>query len=190
MSNIHKKRSYKKAIIDNKKPRQNLGEVFIYRSEKKDIIEINDKFIETAKPSCVQSLLTSVRDRVNKYENTFFQTCGATDTTDQVFLDQIESVDDLTYKCVNIARWRRGFGFVFLQLSLKDKGSARTTVFVTNTVHHSATSFGTTPGPGQAQQLLNEYLNDTDKVLSDICTLKEYHSTEKTASLLLEEMQK
>lgn len=182
----------------SKRPRQNLGEVYIYRSEKKDIIEIDDKFIDQIEPICVQSLLTSVRDRINAYENAFSQTCdcvcdcdhNSDDHTDQKFLDQIEIVDDLTYKCVNIARWRRGFGFVFLQLSLKNKGMARTTVFVTNTVHHSAVSFGTTPGPDQAQQLLDEYLNDTVKVRSDIDDLKKYNLTKKTSKALLAKMQK
>jgi hypothetical protein len=192
----NKKRSIEDSTIDSKRPRQTLpGAVFIYKSDSTDIIEINDEMIEMIDLPCVQSLLTSVRDRINAYENAFHQTSDlkpnpVSGSNDQLFLDQIETVDDLTYKCVNIARWRRGFGFVFLQLSLKNKGMARTTVFVTNTVHHSAVSFGTTPGAEQAQQLLDEYLNNNEKVLADINDLKQYHLTNKTSRVLLKNMQK
>jgi hypothetical protein len=92
--------------------------------------------------------------------------------------------DDIVFCFPRIARWRRGTAYVVLQISAKNKGTARITMYVTNTIHHHATSFGTTPDIGHANDIRREYLADRDTVIGDLTRLCATHPTRVRADEL------
>lgn len=83
---------------------------------------------------------------------------------------------------VSVGKWRRGFGFVFLQISEKNGGTARVSAFTTDTVHHSAVSFGTTPNADHVLELIKLYLSNIEQVESGLLILMKNHHTTKHVS--------
>lgn len=156
------------------------GSVFLYKSSKLE--ELTGEFIQSIKIQNVQNLLISIYNQINTYEKAHY-----TQNTKEIkCVEEINTLKDITYKCVNISHWRRGFGFVFLQLSMKDEGQIRVISLVTNTIHHKGGSFSTEPNIKHAKKILKEYMNNKTQVLVDIESLMEHHSTEKTSDELLE----
>lgn len=160
------------------RPRRRVGDIFMYRSETNDLIKFNNKLIKNIKISSVCDVMKSIRDHINTFVS------DASLENEKTLTENIEIVDDITYKCVKVARWRRGTGFIFLQISSKDSGNARVSVYVTNTIHHYAECFGTTPGADEANLILTEYLADVKCVSTDLQSLKDHHTTECTVEYL------
>lgn len=171
-----------------------LGDIFYYERTRDDegtrsfsqvkvtdayIKEVGDKISET-----VAKLITQIIYIIKFYERHHFSGYIEADK----YLNQIFTVDDVVFKCVSLGTWRRGFGFAFLQISNQNDGQARIVCYSTNTVHHSAICFGTTPDVKDTEMILSEYLKDKQKVLADISNLKRHHDTQKDADELLEKM--
>ena len=153
-----------------------IGDVFFYQSSKDILVKVDDMYIATNNIPSVQKLLKNIRDGINQIElnSKYFE--------EEKYKHNIEIISDIVYKCVSISKWRRGQGFVFLQISSKNSGTARVTVFTTNTIHHSSASFGTVPGSQDAKKLLTDYLQNKSKVIADIELLKNIHPTQRSAS--------
>ena len=75
-----------------------------------------------------------------------------------------------------------------LQISNKNGGYARITVFTTNTVHHFANCFGTTPREAEANGLLQNIqgFESRQLIIDELAKLKTYHQTEKSVDELIE----
>jgi hypothetical protein len=67
-----------------------------------------------------------------------------------------------------------------------NSGNARISVYVTNSIHHVGTSFGTKPEYNEAIELLNEYLSNTKIIKNDIQLLKTEHQTTNSVDELYE----
>jgi hypothetical protein len=154
------------------------GSIFIYEGKNKKLIPLDDSYIQGIRVTSVRKVLGIIRNKIIDHETKQLDPCG-----------QIFTAEDVTFCFVEIGRWRRGSGFVCLQISIKNKGMARAIVFTTNVIHHSATCFGTTPDVQEASELLNQYLADQDRVIKDLTKLKQSHPTSVSAEKLLACMQ-
>jgi hypothetical protein len=159
--------------------RKRVGDVFLYTTKNDDIINIDHKFINNIGVASVRKLLTAISNHITEFEK------NANPKDEDELMNLIGTTEDITYKCVKIARWRRGTGFIFLQLSSMNEGTARVSVFVTNTRHHTAECFGTEPKSPEAKKILNEYLKDGKNVLKDLQILKDNHTTTLSIDYLL-----
>lgn len=99
---------------------------------------------------------------------------------------KITRINDVTYKFVSIGRWRKGFGFVVLQLSNLNGGNARLSAYVTDTVHHTGEGIGTIPEYAEGMEIVSKYLANSRKVKNDIALLKAEHQTVKSVDELYE----
>jgi hypothetical protein len=138
---------------------------------------IDDEYIKNINVNSVKSLLTNIKQHVEAYDMSQLEITNVT-----------FAVDDIVYKCVHDSRWRRGSGFLFLQLSDKNGGSLRLTAYTTNTIHHSAICFGTVPQIGEVNDMIKKYMLNKSNLLTTINTLKRYHKTNHSAEKLMREM--
>jgi hypothetical protein len=158
--------------------------IFHYRSDRKDIKKLDDEYIEFIGIDTVQTMLINIRAQITDAE------LKKSELVDAAFIKNIGISGDVVYKCVKISRgWRRCSAYVFLQISNRNKGPARAVVFVTDTIHHSAICFGTTPREREAQEFLDTYLKDKENLLADLTLLKKSHGTERSAFDLLKNIQ-
>jgi hypothetical protein len=156
--------------------------LFMYDSTKNELMTIDDTFIDNITIASVSDVLKNIREFVKNVESNPY-------SREKEHLENIFICQDITFKCIAIHRWRRGFGFVFLQISLKNGGSSRMTVFTTDTVHHSASSFGTTPTASHAKSILSEQIHDTEKITEHIEILRQLHETQVSTADLVKNIQ-
>jgi hypothetical protein len=153
-----------------------LGDIYLYQSDQKTITKI-EEIIEKIDVFSVKNMLRDVHDQIASYESNRY------DIESLEF--PIKKSEDIMYKCVKFDSYRGGSVYAFLQISMKDGGTARVVIFVTNTRHHSGACFGTTPTQKEAQEHLNKYLKDQERVLEDLTKLKRSHLTQRTPRQLL-----
>jgi hypothetical protein len=139
------------------------------------IVAMTDKHIENITVKSVQKMLRDVRLQITSFENSGY--------TPDSFLRKLTQIDDIVFTIVDIGKWRRGSTYLVLQISGKDKGLARLSVYTTDTIFHSA--WGTTPDIEQAEKMISDYLGSGEKVLNDMKFLKKLHDTKKTELELL-----
>jgi len=142
------------------------GNVYLLDNNKKTIEKIN-VVIEGISTNTVKHLLETVRDDIVAFEKPHDYTNGISTgggcvdgkyIGDAALLRKVKQSGDIVYMCVQIYHWRRGFGFVYLQISEMDGGNARLFACVTDTIHHSAFCFGTTPDAENAVGMIRDYV--------------------------------
>lgn len=159
------------------------GDLFLYQTTSNNLVKVDDQYIESVPVVVVQDLLRTIRFSVAEYESLVYK-------DEEKFMDTIRSCSDVVFKCIDVHHWRKGFAFVFLQISWKDGGSARLTVFTTNTVHHSSDCFGTAPpNASDAKSVLVSHISDKRQVIQELEILKLYHATEVSANDLATKIQ-
>ena len=158
------------------------GSLFLYNASADRLVEVDDQYIEEVMVSTVQRILHHIRSSVKDFESSPYK-------DEEDLINDVKTFDDVVIKCVGVYRWRRGFGFVFLQISHKNGGSARISVFTTNTVHHSASSFGTVPSASEAKCLLQQHVGDAATMIADLKVLKQSHTTKVSAIDLAKNIQ-
>ena|SRR5579872_7540165 len=144
-------------------------------------ILVNDDYLMHVTVDSVRKLLENITNDIKNFEL-------STSLSESMIKGQVKIVDDITYSCVCVGKWRRGFGYLYLQLSEKNKGSLRLAAYTTNTIHHSAQCFGTTPDIDNVKDLISDYLRNPSNILNDIAKLRNCHSTKKEVKVLLDEM--
>jgi len=147
-------------------------------------VTVDDNYLKNCKVRTVKNMLTNIINVINFYETDH----SLKYKEKEEYVRQIFIEDDVTYKCVEIGLWRRGFGFVFLQISKQNEGQVRIVCYSTNTIHHSAECFGTTPDIEEIDRLISDYLGNEQRVLKDISDLKLQHTTQKDSDQLLKEI--
>ncbi len=158
------------------------GSLFLYDVSTDGLVRVDDQYIEGVEVLTVQRILDHIRSSVRDFESDPYK-------DEEELINDVKTFDDVVIKCVGVYRWRRGFGFVFLQISHKNDGSARLSVFTTNTVHHSAASFGTVPSASEAKSLLQQHVGDPAKLIADLKVLKQSHVTKVSAIDLAKNIQ-
>jgi len=166
---------------DNNAPNKT-SNIYLYLRRTNNLVNV-DEYISSCDIKSVTDLLGEIKKKINVIEQP-----GRYVSDDKIIGHKIFS-DDIVCMCVNIYRWRRGFGFVFLQISGKNEGSARISAFTTDTVHHSATCFGTTPDAEHASDMIDGYLGDPNQVDNDLYILKQSHYTAKNVFTLRTDME-
>lgn len=167
-------------MTDTKK----LGDVYYCDTTTKQLELVAQPFINRLNRITLTagSLATSIRNEILNFER---QNLNG-HISDEEIEKNIIHINDVTYKFVSVGRWRRGFGYVILQLSNLNGGNARITVYVTNSVHHTGGGFATTPGCDEAMKLVNDYIANVKIVKDDITKLKTEHQTVKSVDELYE----
>jgi len=167
-------------MTDTKK----LGDVYYFDTSSKQLELVAQPFINRLNRITLTAglLATSIKNDILGFEIKNLNGYAS----DEEIEKKITHINDVTYKCVSVGRWRRGSGFVILQLSNLNDGNARISVYVTNSVHHTGGGFATTPGRDESVGLLEEYLANSRKVKNDIELLKTEHQTAKSVNELYE----
>lgn len=173
----------KKMFPSTKKPKTHNDIFFLQKGE---LIVVNDSMIDGQPIDTVKNILSNIRKNIIVLEN------SNTEKKENETMTQIHVADDVVYKFVKINRWRRGTGFLCLQISsnkesripTKPIGCARLCCFTTNTIHHPAFSFGTTPGVDEAKQMIMDYI-ESEQIIDDLNELKLSHPTKLSAKTLL-----
>jgi hypothetical protein len=152
---------------------------------------VNDDYIAKVSNTVVQKLLSAIKKKINHYETYELKPYDQKETDRKVpdNLKNITKVDDVVFSIKHIGRYRRGYTYAVLQISSKDNGTLRLSVYTTDTVFHDGQSFGTTPDVSQAADTIVEYFNNIQEILEAIEALKKNHPTKKTAKELLENIQ-
>ena len=159
------------------------GELFQYRSTSDDLVKVDDPYIDSIPVHSVQCILRTIRNAITKFESVRYNLAN-------IFTNIIETYEDVVFRCTAIHRWRKGFAFVFLQISQKNGGSARITVFTTTTVHHLSDCFGSAPpSAADAKSVLVQHTGNIAQLVKDLENLKQYHDTKITASDLAKNIQ-
>ncbi len=160
----------------------------IYFLQNKKLLIVNDSMIETRSVATVRDILLNIKKKIIVLEH--YNSQNKTEEPDNM-MKEIYIQDDVVYKFVKMNRWRRGTGFLCLQISsnkesrIKDKpmGCARICCFTTDTIHHDAFSFGKTPDVDDAMFMINHYV-ESDQIIVDLNELKTHHPTELSAETL------
>jgi hypothetical protein len=154
-----------------------LGNIFYYNSSNKNLILLNDEYISTIKIPSVTNMLKTIQKNIIYYEQNAYKFSKPT--------DEIYVSDDIFFKFIKFGKWRRGTCYICMQLSNKNDDSVRLTAYTTDTIHHNAQSFGTTPTASHAHDLLLNTLQDSKLIINSINMLKNVHSTTKSVDELL-----
>lgn len=164
-------------------PKVKTGDLYLYRTATDDQVRVDDQYIESVSVYSVRHILSTIRTSVAAFESVPYG-------NDSEFMDTIKTCDDVVFKCVSVHRWRKGSGFAFLQISNKNGGSARITVFTTDTVHHSSNCFGSAPpSVSDSKSILKQQIENTTQLVNDIQILKRFHGTTVSASDLAKNIQ-
>ncbi len=163
-----------------------MGDIFIYNRQDQELVTLDDEMIDSIEVPSVKKLLKNLSHRINCIETNMY--CA-----DEKNYKIIYRAEDITYCIVSMSRWRRGSGFICLQISSQSslprtrghvKGNARVTAYSTNTIHHKAQCFGTLPGTKEMSQILEEYVKDEERVIKDLNELKKQHPTVVSSTVL------
>lgn len=163
--------------------KKGLGSLYFYQRSNNELVRVDDQYIKQLSVQTVKDMLTQIRSSVSNYE-------ALTVPDDDDFKHLIVTCGDIVFKCVEICRWRKGFAFVFLQISQKNNGAARVSVYTTDTNHHPSIAFGTNPpSPDDANCVLTDYATDKQRLVSDLNELKKYHDTKISTANLAKTLQ-
>lgn len=144
-------------------------------------IRVDADYLMHIKVDSVRKLLENISIEIKNFEL-------SESLVESQIKGQIKIIDDITYSCVLVGKWRRGFAYLYLQLSEKNGGALRLSAYTTNTIHHTAECFGTIPDIDDVKILIGDYLREPSKILNDIVKLRICHSTKKEVKVLLDEM--
>lgn len=161
-----------------------MGDMFCYMRSPLGILEQNkldDNFIKSRDVSSVQKMLYNISQQLCANDLNIF-------VNENNLKSTVYQVEDVAYGCVNVTPYRRGTVFLFLQISMREEGTARLTGYSTNTIHHSAVCFGTTPDVKEVDDAINEYLGDNVRIAKDMTRIKEKHNTTKDVDTLVKEI--
>lgn len=168
-----------------------IGNVFHYAGQDKPgavrlMKLIDEKYIKSFPVLTVQRVVCKIKAEINKYETNDIKYVHPNELKHKIF-----KIDDVVFMVANIGKWRRGSAYVVVQISEKNDGAARVSIYTTNTIFHSAQCFGTTPSKIESQELLDEYVNlkNIDTLMKDLALLKNEHSTKKTVGALIASLQ-
>jgi hypothetical protein len=170
------------------KSKRKLGDIFHYAGQDepgaiRKMKLLDEKYISSIPVLSVQKILRKITEEIKKYE---FNSSISYKLERKIF-----EVEDVVFMVTCIGRWRRGFGYVVLQISEKNGGSARVSVYTTNTIFHDAICFGTNPCESESMELIDKYVNvkNIDTLTKDLALLKTKHSTKKTVTQLISSLQ-
>lgn len=162
------------------------GNIYLYVNNTHNLVNLNE-YINTCNDKNNICLFRIIKEKITTFEQPgpYFdgKYLSRYHSDDEIMGEKnIIITEDSVCMCVNVSRWRNGFGFTFLQFSGKNNGSVHVYAFMTDTVHHSAASFGTTPDVDDAENMIKKYIDniDTDRVDFDLFALtRKYHSTRR-----------
>lgn len=163
-----------------------VGNVYFYSkidskegNNKRNLILV-DEYIKTIPIKTTQKVLLEIKRQIKLFETKWF------DTYSDELNSTITQIDDVTFCLVNIGKWRKGSGYVYLQLSNKNNGNARLVAYATDTIFHSSNCLGKLNlDVNDMEKIIKEYLSNKERVKIDIERLKYKHETLKTADELL-----
>ena len=161
-----------------------MGDMFCYLRTSSGILEQNkldDNFIKSRDVLSVQKMLCNISQQLCANDLNIFANENNLKST-------IYQTEDIAYGCVNVTPYRRGTVFLFLQISMRGEGTARLTGYSTNTIHHDAVCFGTTPDVKEVTDAISEYLGNNERIIKDMTRIKEKHSTAKDVDTLAKEI--
>ena len=150
-----------------------LGDVYYADvDEKKPLQKISEPLDKKLPPS-VTNLLFAIQRAVQKFESYYY-------APDKYLTSETFTSADIVTKCVSVLRYRRGNGYLFLQISTLGGGNARIVGYASDTRFHNASSFGTTPDANLIYANKRLYLADSINVKADIQSLQEASKSVKT----------
>lgn len=168
------------------KTNKSVDNIFLLQNEK--LHTVDDQMIEKQQIQTVKDMLRNIRKTIIVLEH--YNLNNKIEESDDL-MNEIYLQDDVVYKFVKINRWRRGTGYLCLQISSntesrisgKPIGCARVCCFTTNTIHHEAVCFGTTPDTSHGMLMIKEYI-ESEEIISDLNKLKLSHPTKLSAKTL------
>jgi len=169
---------------------QTVENIYYHEGSLKDCFEkilVNDSYVQGIEYTAVHSLVTIITTIIKNFQTSQMTNRTSAATTNDI-MNGVFVAEDITFTCVDISEWKRGYCFVFLQISKKNGGSARLALYTTDTIHPSAVGFDTMVESEETSKPLNKYLSNDEKIINDLNRLKMFHATTKIAETLKAEM--
>jgi hypothetical protein len=148
--------------------------LYLYDISSESLHELNSEFLNDIKIVAIKNLNIKVLETIKKFEMD-----DPHDINKENACKEIIKLDDIFFKIINIYKWRCGFGYACIQLSMKDEGSTRIVIYASNKVHHSGTSFGTTPHKIECKFMLEDIQKNQLLIKQCIEQLKMEYSSNK-----------
>lgn len=160
----------------------------VYLLQKDKLVCVNDSMIKQ-QIETVSEILSNVKKIIIVLEhfNLLNRSNESIDLMEEIYIQ-----DDVIYKLVKMNRWRRGTGFLCLQISSNKEsripespmGCARICCFTTDKIHHNAFCFGKIPCADDAMFMIQDYVKSA-QIIDDLNELKISHPTSLSAEILL-----
>jgi hypothetical protein len=142
--------------------------LFYFDIEQRKLIAIEDVVQNNLLPRSVRTISQDVNKFIaEKEKNTNYSLFGALAPREKIVVyNQVPAEKILLYFC-KTNNYRRGTVYMAIQItgqfpSILEKCNVTPKIYCTDVVHHSAASFGTTPGIKQCESALHDLLDDVN----------------------------